>query len=551
MSLDPWQVHPTRSDPVIGWLSEVVGGRRGRRAGPTAPIRGWQPGAAAVCVLIATCSVLLSVLTRLPCRSTQWASPGQFTHACYSDIPTVFSAAGLSTRVPYVEAGPGGGHLTEPVGTGLLLKLLGVVTAGGPRELRSVFDAGVLLVAVAALLLVVLVARLAGHRPWDAALVAASPVLVFAGLVSLDLVAVAGTVAAVLALRRDRSGLAGLWLGLALCVRPTAAVVLVAVALVQWRRPQWGALSRLVLVSCAVWLVVNLPVALANPPGWGAYWSKTVTARVGTGSLWGLPGVIAQAVAKAGDDVPSLPAWTGLFGVALVVGFGVVLAVLPAGRRKALLPLGRVGTGLLALLVAGVPLLMVLAGPRALNSLAGSRQPSGWWILLGGCLLTVVLVGWLVRRAPHPPRLAVVVLLLLVGFQASAPSLPVQAALWVLPFAALAVPRWRDLLIWGWCEAFATTITWFHLYGLEVQDRGAPPWVYTLALFARFGGLGLLAWQALSQALWPVGDAVRSAADDPCLPERVTGGAAGPARHRDLGPAAGTVGVVEAAGPDG
>lgn len=551
MSPDPWQVHPTRSDPVIGWLSEVAGGRRGTRAGPTAPIRGWQPGAAAICVLIATGSVLLAVVTRLPCRRTLWASPGQFTNACYSDIPTVFSASGLSTRWPYVFPGPDGGHLTEPVGTGVLLKLLGVVTADGPRELRSVFDAGVLVVAAATVLLVVLVARLAGRRPWDVALVAASPVLVFVGLISLDLVAVSAAVAAVWALRRDRAGWAGLWLGLALCVRPVAVVVLIAVALVQWRRPHWAVLSRLGLVSGVVWLAVNLPVAVATPSGWGAYWTEVFTARIGTGSLWGLPRVVADALARADADVPALPAWIGLFGVALVLMAGVVLLMLHPDRRRTLLPLGRAGTGVLAVLVAGVPLLIVLAGPGVLSGMAAPDPAGGRWILLGGSALTVFLVGWLVRRAPSPPRLPVVVLLLLIGFQAFSPSLPVQAALWVLPFAALAVPSWRDLLIWGWSESFATTITWFHLYAAEVPDRGAPPWVYALALFARFTGLGLLAWQGLAQTLWPVEDQVRRTADDPCLPDRAgwSKQGVGPGRLDGVVPGAGPPPRVEPAAP--
>lgn len=514
---------PTWADPLVRWLSEGVGGPRGRHAGPTGRVRRWQPSAVALCLVFATGTLLVAVLTREPCRHTLWASPGQFTNACYSDLPTVFSANGLAETLPYLGSGPAA-TLGQPLGTGLLLWGLGVVTPGGAQQLRWVFDAGSVLVLVALLVIVVLVARLAGPRPWDAALVAASPVVVAVGVVSLDLVAVALTVAAVRALSRDRPALAGVLLAAAICVRPTAVVVLIALALVQWRRRGLGLLAPTMLATGLTWALVNVPVALAAP-GWGAYWNQLFSGRVGLGSLWVLPSVVSDALAaEGGRDLPTPPLWLAGSGAVVVLVYAIVLLLLPRQDRAALLPLGPIGMGGLAGLIVVLPILGVTLGPGAVGLLEGGRgigDTAGRWIAGLGMVATVAAVAALVARAPRPPRLPVVILLLLAGFLVSAPAVPVQAALWILPFAALAVPSWRDLLIWGSSEFFLTTITWFHLYGLQVPDRGAPPWVYALAVLLRFAALGYLVWQAATQSLWVEDDVVRrTAQDDPCLSAR-------------------------------
>ena len=43
-----------------------------------------------------------------------------------------------------------------------------------------------------------------------------------------------------------------------------------------------------------------------------------------------------------------------------------------------------------------------------------------------------------------------------------------QYVLWLLPLAALARPRWRDLLIWQACEVFYFFAVWMHIAGFFV-----------------------------------------------------------------------------------
>ena len=430
---------PSREDGLVRAASEVVGGPAGRRVGAG---RHGPFGAARLLVLAVTATTGLALLTRQHCRETLWASPDQFTHACYSDLPAVYLTAGLDGgTVPYLQES-GGAFLAAPVGTGGLLWLLaqlvpGDVTSG--EASRWLFDLAVLLLGVAAVVLVAAVVALGGRRPWDAAAVALSPVLVVASLVSLDLVAVSLAVGGLWAFARDRAVLAAAALGLAVAVRPMTALVVVALVLLALRAGQRRAVRTVVGGAAAVAVAVNAAVLVVSPAGWAAYPRSLLEAPVGYGSMWLLPQL-------AGVGVPAgVARWTSL-------------------------------------------------------------------VLAGAVVVAVTLFTLAARRRP---RLAVVVLLLVVGVSVVGVALPVQASLLVLPFAALAVPRWRDLLLWGAVEAAATTGTWLYLYGQSESSRGLPPWAYALLVVARVAALCWLAWRAVAISRDPALDPVRTPLDDP------------------------------------
>jgi uncharacterized membrane protein len=432
-------VSPSREDSVVRAASEVAGGPAGDHVGAG---RHGPFGAARLLVLAVTATTVLALLTRQHCRTTLWASPDQFTHACYSDLPAVYLTSGLQGgTVPYLEEA-GGEFLALPVGTGGLLWLLARLVPGSAAEgeaSRWLFDLAVLLVAVAAAALVVAVVALAGRRPWDAAIVAASPVLVVASLVSLDLVAVALAVGGLSLFSRSRPLAAGLLLGLAVAVRPILVLVLVALAVLALRTGRGRPVRAAVLGAMAVAVPLNLAVLVASPSGWAAYPRSLLEAPVGYGSLWLLPQL-------AGYPVPADVARWSSAALSVLVVVGVAVFALGVGRR---------------------------------------------------------------------PRLPVVVLLLLVGVGVVGVALPVQASLLVLPFAALAVPRWRDLLPWGAVEAAATTGTWFYLYAQSEPSRGLPPWAYAVLVVARVAALCWLAARAVQISRDPCGDPVRTPVDDP------------------------------------
>ncbi len=514
-------VSPSREDPLVAAVSEAVGGVRGRRAGGAAPSRWpWGAGALGVLPLLATGTMLLAVLTRQHCRRTLWASPDQFTHACYSDVPALYGAAGLPDgALPYLDA-VAGDHLAQPVGTGGLLWLLSLVAPGGADELRWAFDLAAVLLAVAFVALVLAVAALARHRPWDAALVALSPAVVTGAVVSLDLVAVALAVLGVLAFSRERPLLAGVLVGLSVTTRPLGVVVLLALLLLAVRTGRWAAVGATCASAVLTWVLTNVPVLVLSSEGWRAYFSAAWSSPPGYGSLWLLPRLVADEVGTGA--LPTLPGWIGFAGVGAVVAGALVLALLPRDLRDDVRPRNPwVWLPVLAVVVCA-PFVLVRVGPRLLAGAddLGIDGPARWFAVVG-YVVVLVAVALFTLSTDRRPRLPAVVLLLLVGVLVVSPSLPVQAGLWVLPFAALAVPRWRDLLVFGAAEAAYATGTWFYLYGLSVENRGLPPWAYALLVLVRVGALGWLAWRAVAVSRWPQDDVVRTPVPDDALPDDV------------------------------
>lgn len=486
-------VLPTRDDGLAAAASPVAGGPAGRRVRTG---RHSLRGAVAAGSALGLAVLAVAVLLREHCRATLWAAPGVYTHACYSDVPALYASASLDQVLPYLERFSDQSPLTAPFGVGWLLWGLGrLVGAGGPDGPRDVFDASVVLGAVALVVVVAAVAHLSGRRPYDAVLVAGSPVLLACALVGVQLVPAALAVAALWASSRGRALAAGMLLGLAaLLAPPVGLAVGGALLLVRWRRRRDDAAAR------------------AERPEAGA--------AAGPG----------DDIDGQEEDEPQQPVVVPEVRTAAVAALVWSLGGLPVLLRSTDVWVGAVTA-------------RVTAGPGygsawLLGDLAGA-PPADATTTAGSVLLTAAAVAGtavLALRAPRPPRVPVLALLLLLAVLAPAPALPPQAAVLVLPLAVLALPRWRLLLVWGAVEAAAATGTWLYLYGLSVPDRGLPPWAYAVLVVARLGMLLLLAHGAVRASLEPGEDVVRAprsaphlGADDPAHPpERVTAAGAGP-----------------------
>ncbi|MGI8887716.1 MAG: glycosyltransferase family 87 protein [Nocardioidaceae bacterium] len=159
------------------------------------------------------------------------------------------------------------------------------------------------------------------------------------------------------------------------------------------------------------------------------------------------------------------------------------------------------------------------------------------WIVLGAACLVIGAIGLLASRRPRLPQL---IFLVLAAFLVINKVYSPQHVLWLLPFAALARPRARDLLIWQACEMFYFFAVWMHIADFFVE-AGRPDWVYALAIGVRIGGELFLAALVVRDILFPWHDPVRAdgLSDDPLggvLDEGIDGDAArAPARYSGQG----------------
>jgi hypothetical protein len=119
-----------------------------------------------------------------------------------------------------------------------------------------------------------------------------------------------------------------------------------------------------------------------------------------------------------------------------------------------------------------------------------------------GAVAAVALGVLLARQRPRPP-VADVALLVLVVLMVTATALPVSAALWLVPFVALAGIPWRDHLVWAGAEAVHMVAYFTWVSGLTDPTHGLPAGWYATALAVRLLAVGRLGWVVWSRAFWP------------------------------------------------
>jgi glycosyl transferase family 87 len=258
-------------------------------------------------------AALLGYAQKLPCSSGgAWNSfTSQFRQACYTDIYPLYYNEGLSSgQVPYT------GHPVEyPVLIGALMQL----AAWAVHSVVDPFARGkdfyyvtIVLLAVCLVAGVLATAYTASRGddgfarpgrqgrqgqadggPGDldaglkaALMVALSPALILAAFINWDLLAMALTAGAMAAWAGRREVFAGLLLGLAVAAKFYPLLVFAALLLLCLRAGRMREFGRALAAGAVTWLVVNLPIALAAPAGWGRFYAFSRSRGADWGSIW-------------------------------------------------------------------------------------------------------------------------------------------------------------------------------------------------------------------------------------------------------------------------
>ena len=302
-------IAPTRSDPVAAAASEIIGGPLGRYAALTRHTAksAWQP-AAAVLVGLSSLTIAVGLLQKAHCFSRGWKTPDQFWHACYSDLPIVYQSSGVGHAMPYLS---GSQPLDQPLISGLVMWLVGLAVPDGSALVQQqwYFALWAMLITVIVMALVVVTAASVPAAPWRAAHVALSPVLVLAGLVSVDLFGVLLASAGLWAWGRSKILLAGFVLGLAISARSYPLVLLVAIGLLAVRSGRVSAWKRLAATALATWLAVSLPWLVVNADGLLSVYRSWWGAGASYGSVWMVPSLLGRSLPAGGATALAILGW--------------------------------------------------------------------------------------------------------------------------------------------------------------------------------------------------------------------------------------------------
>ncbi|WP_125613054.1 glycosyltransferase family 87 protein [Specibacter cremeus] len=321
---------PTRNDPLLGALTEVAGGPLGRRSAPGLVAPGFFT-VERVLVLMTLVSALVAVIFKYHCRKSGWTTPDQYSTVCWSQLPNTFVEANLAHAFPFFT--PGVTFDQPPLAgmiAGVTAWLTGWAGTGAARQL-AFFDVNAVLIGIAWLVTVVVTARSARRRPWDAAIVAASPVLILTAYVSWDFWAAALVGVGTYLFARRRTWWAGAAIGLAITAAPYALLVLFVLFLLSIRAGQVMAVLETVVTGLVTACLVVAPVLLVNPAAWGAYVTGFLTRPPSDSSLYGGYNLLAGRLGFQRLD----PVTTNVLELVLVavVLLGVAFVARAAPRR--------------------------------------------------------------------------------------------------------------------------------------------------------------------------------------------------------------------------
>jgi uncharacterized membrane protein len=266
-----------------------------------------------VMFIIALVFLALGWSTKAPCLQTvgsgapdqrvaNWDQQRAYYSLCYSDTVPLYGAELLSQgKFPYksswleldsqgkprqqYDGSTAVRYMEYPVLTGIyqyvsmsLAKTYTVVAKAtklpvlnGVAEVVMFFNIAAFGLALAWMGTVWATAMLAGRRVWDAALVAASPILIFQIFTNFDALATALAIGGLLAWSRRRPTLAGVLIGLGVAAKLYPALFLLPLLVLGVRTGRLAEAVRTAAVAAITWVLINLPVMLFYPRGWSEF----------------------------------------------------------------------------------------------------------------------------------------------------------------------------------------------------------------------------------------------------------------------------------------
>ncbi|GAA4657898.1 glycosyltransferase 87 family protein [Streptomyces chumphonensis] len=143
------------------------------------------------------------------------------------------------------------------------------------------------------------------------------------------------------------------------------------------------------------------------------------------------------------------------------------------------------------------------------------EKANAYGILL--MLLGCAAIALLALYAPRRPRFAQLAFLVVALFILTNKVYSPQYVLWLIPLAALARPRWRDVLIWQACEVLYFLGIWMYLaYTTGGNNQGLPQDGYHVAIAVHLIGVLYLCGMVVRDVMLPEHDPVRrDGSDDP------------------------------------
>ncbi|MFM6940369.1 MAG: mannosyltransferase [Candidatus Planktophila sp.] len=231
-----------------------------------------------VALLLAIVATLLSFTKFVHCEKSVWAGPDQYIHACYSDLPALFSDRAFGKGE---WAFTGGDKAVEyPALQGVVMWATAKVSPDGPV---SYFNFSAILLALLFIASTFLVHRI---KTEATVIYALAPSGILAMYINWDLWAIVTMLLAIYWFDRKQEIASAAILGVSIATKFFPIVLLLPIAIIFIRRHQIKEGARFIALTLGTFIAINIPFALTTPQGWWRFFSLNLHREADWGSLW-------------------------------------------------------------------------------------------------------------------------------------------------------------------------------------------------------------------------------------------------------------------------
>ena len=229
-------------------------------------------------VLIA-CS-LISFTKFNHCRTNDFASPDNYVHACYTDIPALFGERDLINNTwPYLSAT---NAMEYPPIIGLGNWLISFITPS-ENSYRWFFDLNIFLLIGCFIAIAYLLKRM---RPQYMYLFPLAPAVLASLFINWDLWAVITALLAIYYFEEKRYEASAISLAISVSTKFFPIVLILPIAIIFWRNQQLKQLRSYLFTTSLFWLAINLPIIATSFGGWWRFFKLNLERSADFGSIY-------------------------------------------------------------------------------------------------------------------------------------------------------------------------------------------------------------------------------------------------------------------------
>ncbi len=308
---------------------------------------------------------MISFLKFNHCRVNGFTSPDNYVHACYTDIPALFTERGLdSNTFPYLSPT---NSIEYPPIIGLGNWLISFITPS-ENSFRYFFDINALLIIVLFFISAIIVRKISPAYQY---LFPLAPAVIASLFINWDMWAVVSTLLAIYYFDKKQYEVSGIWLGVSIATKFFPIVLLLPIAIIFYRSSKIRLFYRYLFTTTIFWGAINIPIALTHFDGWWRFFKLNLERGADFGSIW-------FALSLLDINVPHLDLIYPLLSIILFIGLAFYLLKLPNTPNLA-------AVALFALVIFTTvgkvysPQYILWLTPLAVIALQNSRQLITFW----------------------------------------------------------------------------------------------------------------------------------------------------------------------------